>query len=157
MPVDKMSLDKPSRSNSVQHHLLPKSVKVRSTCNACQQAKIRCSHEKPSCRRCQKHNIECIYSMSRRLGRPAKKKDPVSQDDKPYKCDESRRSQKRVKTGKKNSQESSDDSVSSKHLEESVDEISIEDSLQTPLLADVVDTATFSGLCVCPLLLSVSN
>lgn len=95
--------------------------------------------------------------MSRRLGRPAKKKDPVSQDDKPYKCDESRRSQKRVKTGKKNSQESSDDSVSSKHLEESVDEISIEDSLQTPLLADVVDTATFSGLCVCPLLLSVSN
>ena len=54
---------------------LPKSVKVRSTCNACQQAKIRCSHEKPSCRRCQKHKIECIYSVSRRLGRPAKKKD----------------------------------------------------------------------------------
>lgn len=54
---------------------LPKSVKVRSTCNACQQAKIRCSHEKPSCRRCQKHKIDCIYSVSRRLGRPAKKKD----------------------------------------------------------------------------------
>ncbi|KAJ5354389.1 uncharacterized protein N7496_012822 [Penicillium cataractarum] len=54
---------------------LPKSVKVRSTCNACQQAKIRCGHEKPSCRRCQKHKIECIYSVSRRLGRPAKKKD----------------------------------------------------------------------------------
>ncbi|PYH87341.1 hypothetical protein BO71DRAFT_341250, partial [Aspergillus ellipticus CBS 707.79] len=59
-------------------HPLPKSVKVRSTCNACQQAKIRCSHEKPSCRRCQKHNIECIYSISRRLGRPAKKKDSMS-------------------------------------------------------------------------------
>ncbi|PLB51039.1 C6 zinc finger domain protein [Aspergillus steynii IBT 23096] len=56
---------------------LPKSVKVRSTCNACQQAKIRCSHEKPSCRRCQRHKIECIYSMSRRLGRPAKKREPV--------------------------------------------------------------------------------
>lgn len=55
---------------------LPRSVKVRSTCNACQQAKIRCSHEKPSCRRCQKHNIDCVYSVSRRLGRPAKKKDP---------------------------------------------------------------------------------
>lgn len=54
---------------------LPKSVKVRSTCNACQQAKIRCSHEKPSCRRCLKHNIECIYSMSRRLGRPAKRRE----------------------------------------------------------------------------------
>ncbi|KAJ6134723.1 hypothetical protein N7523_001045 [Penicillium sp. IBT 18751x] len=55
---------------------LPKSVKVRSTCNSCQQAKIRCSHEKPSCRRCQKHKISCIYSISRRLGRPAKEKDP---------------------------------------------------------------------------------
>ncbi|KAI9374863.1 hypothetical protein BJX61DRAFT_532043 [Aspergillus egyptiacus] len=56
---------------------LPKSVKVRSTCNACQQAKIRCSHERPSCKRCQKHNIECVYSISRRLGRPAKKRDPI--------------------------------------------------------------------------------
>ncbi|PKY07221.1 hypothetical protein P168DRAFT_315735 [Aspergillus campestris IBT 28561] len=52
-----------------------KSVKRRSTCNACQQAKIRCSHDKPSCRRCQKNNFECVYSMSRRLGRPAKKRD----------------------------------------------------------------------------------
>ncbi|KAL3473363.1 hypothetical protein BJX99DRAFT_261427 [Aspergillus californicus] len=56
---------------------LPKSVKVRSTCNACQQAKIRCSHERPSCKRCQKHGIECVYSISRRLGRPAKKRDPT--------------------------------------------------------------------------------
>ncbi|KAJ5641344.1 hypothetical protein N7490_005344 [Penicillium lividum] len=64
---------------------LPKSVKVRSTCNACQQAKIRCSHEKPSCRRCLKHKIECIYSVSRRLGRPAKKKSsqPLVQENSP--------------------------------------------------------------------------
>lgn len=68
-----MSLTRQSKSNAGQ---LPKSVKVRSTCNACQQAKIRCSHEKPSCRRCQKHKIDCIYSVSRRLGRPAKKKGP---------------------------------------------------------------------------------
>ncbi|RDH27252.1 hypothetical protein BDQ94DRAFT_185062 [Aspergillus welwitschiae] len=62
-------------------HPLPKSVKVRSTCNACQQAKIRCSHEKPACRRCQKHNIDCVYSISRRLGRPAKKKDADDESD----------------------------------------------------------------------------
>lgn len=67
-----MSLQKQSKATA---GLLPKSVKVRSTCNACQQAKIRCSHEKPSCRRCQKHRIDCIYSVSRRLGRPAKKKE----------------------------------------------------------------------------------
>jgi Fungal Zn(2)-Cys(6) binuclear cluster domain. len=64
-------MSKPFRSAAGK---LPKSVKVRSTCNACQQAKIRCSHEKPSCRRCQKHKVDCIYSVSRRLGRPAKKK-----------------------------------------------------------------------------------
>ena len=67
-----MGIYKPPKASTGQ---LPKSVKVRSTCNACQQAKIRCSHEKPSCRRCQKHKIECIYSISRRLGRPAKKKE----------------------------------------------------------------------------------
>ncbi|GIJ98175.1 hypothetical protein Aspvir_000290 [Aspergillus viridinutans] len=67
-----MNRDKQSKSSPDR---LPKSVKVRSTCNACQQAKIRCSHEKPSCRRCLKHNIECIYSMSRRLGRPAKRRE----------------------------------------------------------------------------------
>lgn len=67
-----MSLSKTSKTGAGQ---LPKSVKVRSTCNACQQAKIRCSHEKPSCRRCQKHKIDCVYSVSRRLGRPAKKKE----------------------------------------------------------------------------------
>ncbi|KAJ5091065.1 hypothetical protein NUU61_005935, partial [Penicillium alfredii] len=70
-----ISLSKSSKMSTGQ---LPKSVKVRSTCNACQQAKIRCSHEKPSCRRCQKHKIDCIYSVSRRLGRPAKKTDPRS-------------------------------------------------------------------------------
>jgi len=68
-----MSMSKSFKSSAGK---LPKSVKVRSTCNACQQAKIRCSHEKPSCRRCQKHKIDCIYSVSRRLGRPAKKQEP---------------------------------------------------------------------------------
>ncbi|KAJ5233140.1 hypothetical protein N7468_006096 [Penicillium chermesinum] len=69
-----MNSNRQSRA-SLHAGQLPKSVKVRSTCNACQQAKIRCSHEKPACRRCQKHQMECIYSVSRRLGRPAKKKD----------------------------------------------------------------------------------
>lgn len=66
---------------------LPKSVKVRSTCNACQQAKIRCSHEKPACRRCLKQNLVCIYSVSRRLGRPAKKRDPRQENDQRF-CDD---------------------------------------------------------------------
>lgn len=142
-----MSLDKCSRSSSVQHQPLPKSVKVRSTCNACQQAKIRCSHEKPSCRRCQKHNIDCIYSMSRRLGRPAKKKDTLHQDEQLDKSADGRRSQNKTNTAKEKYREgSTDDAVSSRLMEESIDEISIEDSLQTPLFADIVDRGAFSGL-----------
>ncbi|GES65012.1 C6 zinc finger domain protein [Aspergillus terreus] len=72
---------------SVPTSPLPKSVKVRSTCNACQQAKIRCSHEKPACRRCLKQNLVCIYSVSRRLGRPAKKRDPQQENDQRYRAD----------------------------------------------------------------------
>jgi len=70
-----MSLSKSSKASDTT---LSKSVKIRSTCNACQQAKIRCGHERPTCRRCQKHKIDCVYSMSRRLGRPAKKRDSQS-------------------------------------------------------------------------------
>ncbi|KAJ5125048.1 uncharacterized protein N7515_008873 [Penicillium bovifimosum] len=47
--------------------------KMRTTCNACQQAKIRCSHSHP-CERCESHGYQCIYSISQPLGRPAKKK-----------------------------------------------------------------------------------
>nr|ANF07281.1 C6 transcription factor [Paecilomyces fulvus] len=61
------------RGKIEKHEGLGKSLKVRSTCNACQQAKIRCSHDKPSCRRCLKQNITCVYSISRRLGRPSRK------------------------------------------------------------------------------------
>ncbi|XRM46274.1 hypothetical protein ABZX51_009321 [Aspergillus tubingensis] len=87
-------------------HPLPKSVKVRSTCNACQQAKIRCSHEKPACRRCQKHQIDCVYSISRRLGRPAKKKDVDDESD--YRRDREfldgpRKQESRARNGSKNS------------------------------------------------------
>lgn len=44
--------------------------KRRSTCDACQEAKTRCSHDMPRCYRCQSHNIACVYGFSRRMGRP---------------------------------------------------------------------------------------
>lgn len=117
---------------------LPKSTKVRSTCNACQQAKIRCSHEKPSCRRCQKHNIDCIYSMSRRLGRPAKRREGTPADQgrgKETPC----RVQRRVKTGKRKTES---DSHAQRQNTESKDD-SIEDELRTPMLGE--DSFSISG------------
>lgn len=44
--------------------------KVHQSCDVCQTSKIRCGKERPACRRCAKHNLDCVYSMSRRNGRP---------------------------------------------------------------------------------------
>mgnify|MGYP002718879558 CR=1 FL=1 len=60
------------RSPQSNGQLLP-NQKMRTTCNACQQAKIRCSHTYP-CERCESHGYECVYSISQPLGRPAKRK-----------------------------------------------------------------------------------
>ncbi|EED15403.1 hypothetical protein TSTA_048440 [Talaromyces stipitatus ATCC 10500] len=46
--------------------------KVRSACDACQSAKVRCGREKPTCRRCQNQGKTCVYSHARPLGRPRK-------------------------------------------------------------------------------------
>ncbi|KAL7811118.1 cytochrome P450 [Trichoderma gracile] len=48
--------------------------KYRTSCDNCQTAKVKCGHEKPSCRRCSVHRVDCVYSLSRRMGRPRAKK-----------------------------------------------------------------------------------
>ncbi|CAI7600217.1 unnamed protein product [Penicillium bialowiezense] len=67
-----MSESSPDGSPQLIGPLLP-NQKIRTTCNACQQAKIRCSHASP-CSRCESHGFKCVYSISQPLGRPAKKK-----------------------------------------------------------------------------------
>ena len=44
-------------------------VALRSSCNACTDAKIGCTKEKPCCARCERRGEECHYSPIRRLGR----------------------------------------------------------------------------------------
>ncbi|KAH9864484.1 hypothetical protein J1614_010418 [Plenodomus biglobosus] len=58
----------------------PRAPKVRQSCDTCQASKIRCGQERPCCRRCAKYNIECVYSVSRRAGRPRPRKtvDPTT-------------------------------------------------------------------------------
>ncbi|KAI1651853.1 uncharacterized protein F4817DRAFT_83619 [Daldinia loculata] len=50
---------------------LPKmtSPKVRSSCDSCGSAKIKCDRSRPRCRRCVTLGIDCIYGISRKLGR----------------------------------------------------------------------------------------
>lgn len=45
-------------------------IRVRSTCDVCLDAKVRCSRDRPACRRCLHHGRDCVYSNKRRLGRP---------------------------------------------------------------------------------------
>ncbi|KAL4741244.1 hypothetical protein BDV11DRAFT_203679 [Aspergillus similis] len=138
---------------------LPKSVKIRQTCNACQQAKIRCDHERPSCKRCQKHNIDCIYSISRRLGRPAKKRDPhldsTGQNDGPLSKKARGPKKKKVKEEPMTDFNANDLSLDGddKPLFDDlafeqghIDDMSVESaSLQTPTLMEIVTAAPFSN------------
>lgn len=46
-------------------------VRLRASCNACNESKVRCSQRKPSCTRCERNQIECIYGLSRRTHKDA--------------------------------------------------------------------------------------
>ncbi|KAL4746294.1 hypothetical protein BDW72DRAFT_38406 [Aspergillus terricola var. indicus] len=41
-------------------------AKLRASCDACNESKVRCSQTKPKCARCDKQGIHCIYGLSRR-------------------------------------------------------------------------------------------
>ena len=45
---------------------------LRNSCDLCIQSKTKCNKEKPSCRRCVRQDKSCVYSVSRRPGRPRK-------------------------------------------------------------------------------------
>ncbi|KAL1971163.1 hypothetical protein VTN77DRAFT_114 [Rasamsonia byssochlamydoides] len=49
---------------------LPRSQKLKDTCDLCSASKVRCSKEKPVCGRCEKYGYPCFYSPARRMGRP---------------------------------------------------------------------------------------
>ena len=43
--------------------------KLRNSCDACNLAKVKCSKARPSCARCQSHEVECVYGISMRSGK----------------------------------------------------------------------------------------
>ncbi len=51
--------------------------KLRMSCDACSNTKIKCDQNRPSCIRCQKVGLNCNYSVSQRKGKPpAASRDP---------------------------------------------------------------------------------
>lgn len=47
-----------------------RSNEIRNCCNACAVAKVKCTKEKPFCRRCVRRGHACIYAVAMRQGRP---------------------------------------------------------------------------------------
>ncbi|KAI1177514.1 hypothetical protein F4777DRAFT_195520 [Nemania sp. FL0916] len=56
-------------SSAMGLHDVPK---FRQSCDKCQNSKIRCSRDKPVCKRCAQRRFRCIYSPQKRTGRPKK-------------------------------------------------------------------------------------
>ncbi|KAL3473116.1 hypothetical protein BJX99DRAFT_261661 [Aspergillus californicus] len=48
-----------------------RAVRLRASCDACNEAKVRCNKVKPRCARCEKQSLPCMYGLSRRSHRDA--------------------------------------------------------------------------------------
>ncbi|KAL4993016.1 hypothetical protein BDV10DRAFT_190372 [Aspergillus recurvatus] len=48
-----------------------KVTRLRASCDACNESKVRCSQTKPCCARCEKQRLTCVYGLSRRTHKDA--------------------------------------------------------------------------------------
>lgn len=48
--------------------------KLRSSCDSCGQAKIKCDRGQPTCGRCVAQGVACVYGVSRKAGKPPRKR-----------------------------------------------------------------------------------
>jgi hypothetical protein len=48
----------------------PKQPKLRSSCDGCGAAKLKCDRRQPECGRCTDLSITCVYGVSRKMGKP---------------------------------------------------------------------------------------
>jgi len=51
-----------------------RTVKLRSSCDACGAAKVRCNKAQPRCSRCDASGQACVYGLSRKFGKPPRRK-----------------------------------------------------------------------------------
>ena len=52
---------------------MPRQPKLRSSCDGCGSAKLRCDRGQPACGRCQSLDLVCFYGVSRKTGKPPRK------------------------------------------------------------------------------------
>ncbi|KAF7560405.1 hypothetical protein G7046_g3740 [Stylonectria norvegica] len=52
----------------------PDDKKLRSSCDACGTAKVKCDRGQPVCNRCEDLGLSCVYGPSRKIGKPRRKR-----------------------------------------------------------------------------------
>ncbi|KAJ0107031.1 hypothetical protein J7T55_006909 [Diaporthe amygdali] len=111
-------------------------MRLRTSCDACQNHKVKCSQHKPSCRRCSKSGLDCVYSPFRRMGRPkrpsvASSSPPIAattQQSRPRSHD----NQRRQHATARRSPASLTQSQSASHLQDSMEHLSGDGSASGP-------------------------
>ncbi|KAF2856333.1 hypothetical protein T440DRAFT_485439 [Plenodomus tracheiphilus IPT5] len=53
---------------------MPAAEKLHSACDECRSRKMKCSGDKPTCVRCVREGLGCIYSPQKQMGRPKKRR-----------------------------------------------------------------------------------
>lgn len=53
---------------------MPRQPKLRSSCDACGAAKLKCDRGQPECGRCISYGLTCHYGVSRKMGKPPRDK-----------------------------------------------------------------------------------
>ncbi|KUJ21529.1 uncharacterized protein LY89DRAFT_681014 [Mollisia scopiformis] len=66
-----MQTSQPSTTAPRLEHDAPK---LRSSCNGCGTAKVKCDRGQPQCTRCKTLNLSCVYERSRKHGKPPRKR-----------------------------------------------------------------------------------
>lgn len=62
------------------------SLKLRSSCDSCGTAKVKCDREQPGCGRCINLGLACVYGPSRQIGKPPRKR-PISDFEEMQRCE----------------------------------------------------------------------
>ncbi|RAL16797.1 uncharacterized protein BO97DRAFT_452704 [Aspergillus homomorphus CBS 101889] len=52
---------------------VPRQSKLRSSCDQCGTAKVKCDRAQPECSRCISHGMQCVYGVSRKMGKPPRR------------------------------------------------------------------------------------
>lgn len=69
-PIAGLDLRETQQEISTSNQPASAQCNLRSSCDLCYSSKLRCTREKPTCTRCQKFGITCVYSPTKRPGRP---------------------------------------------------------------------------------------